>query len=151
MRVLIIGVGNRLRRDDGFGPIVAERLAQSGLPTREHSGEGAGLMDLFADLDCLILVDAAKSGARAGTIHRLNASSTPLPKGFFHYSTHLFGPAEAVEMARMLNRLPPQVHIFAVEGKDFAHGEGLSPSVERGAKTVEREIRALFAKIIPPR
>lgn len=108
-------------------------------------------MDLFAGIDCLVLVDAAKSGAKAGTVHRLDASQSPLPKGFFHYSTHLFGPAEAVEMARMLNRLPPMVRIFAVEGKDFAHGEGLSPSVKRGAKIVEKEIRDLFAEIIPPR
>ena len=40
-----------------------------------------------------------QSGAAPGTIHRLDATETPVPSRFFHYSTHAFSVAQAVELA----------------------------------------------------
>ena len=48
-------------------------------------------------------------------------------------STHAFGVAEALELARALNRLPPCLLIYGIEGKNFAMGTGLSPEVRTAA------------------
>jgi hydrogenase maturation protease len=45
--LLILGIGNRFRADDGVGPAVAGRLRALGIPAGEHSGEGAGLMEAW--------------------------------------------------------------------------------------------------------
>lgn len=155
-RVTVLGLGNEFRGDDGAGRVVARRLREATLPgvaVREESGEGAALMDAWKDADAVILVDAVHSGAAPGTIHRLDASRVPVPSRFFHYSTHAFSVAEAVELARALNQLPPRLIIYGVEGKDFAAGEKLSPEVAAAVDEllgrVRQEIQSIFANLDP--
>ncbi|MGH8094548.1 MAG: hydrogenase maturation protease [Chthoniobacterales bacterium] len=129
---LVIGLGNELRGDDGAGRVVAQRLRELALPgveVREESGEGAALVETWKNSDAVILIDAAQSGAAPGTIHRLDASRVPVPSRFFHYSTHAFSVAEAVELARALDRLPTRLILYGIEGHDFSAGEKLSPEV----------------------
>jgi len=140
----VIGVGNRYRRDDGVGPWVVDRLQAAGHAAVEHSGEGAGLIELFEGREMVVLVDAAMSGAAAGTVHRFDAAERAIPKSFFRYSSHLFGVAEAVEMARALGRLPARVLVLGIEGADFSHGDRLSPEVAVAAESVVGLIRVEF-------
>ena len=147
-RTVIIGVGNALRGDDAAGLHVARQLRDRGCDhVRESSGETASLMDLWKGAAVALLADAAQSGAPAGTVTRLDASTQPLPAAFLHCSTHAFGLAEAVELARSLGTLPPRVIVFGIEGKSFEHGEPLSTEVERGVvdavNRIEIELRSL--------
>jgi hydrogenase maturation protease len=143
--ILVLGVGNPYRHDDGVGPLIAERLAASGIAARMENGEGAELMEAWQGFPHVVLVDAASSGAAAGTIHRFEAAESRLPTGLFHYSSHLFSVAEAIEMARILGRLPERMAVYGIEGRDFSYGEGLSAEVAAAADVVEAEIRALVA------
>jgi hydrogenase maturation protease len=136
----VIGVGNRFRSDDGAGPRVADLLEDSGLDVLELAGEGAELIEAWSGDSRVIVVDAARSGAAPGTVHRFEAADKPLPTGFFHYSTHQFGVAEAIETARALGRLPPSLTVYGIEGKSFSFGEGLSPAVEAACREVAAEI-----------
>lgn len=140
--LLIIGVGNRYRRDDGVGPWVADRLAERGLPAIEHSGEGAGLIDAWSRARRVVVVDATASAAAPGTLHRLDAVAAEIPSRFFSYSSHLFGLAEAVATARALGRLPESLIIHGIEGADFGHGEDFTPEVAAAAGTVVERIVA---------
>jgi hydrogenase maturation protease len=70
-RILVIGVGNEYRRDDAVGLIVARRLRElspRNVTVIEESGEGTNLMESWTGADMVILIDAASSGARPGTI-----------------------------------------------------------------------------------
>ena len=142
-RTLIIGLGNEYRRDDAVGLVVARRLreaAPESVRVLEESGEGAALLESWQDADTVILIDAVHSGARPGTIHRLDASVQPIAKKFFRFSTHAFGLAEAVELARALGRLPQRLIVYGVEGKSFEAGVGLSPEVEAAAQEVVERV-----------
>ena len=139
MSTLIIGVGNEFRGDDGVGIVIARRLraeAPAHVTILEASGEGAALMETWKGAPRVILIDATRSGSPPGTIHRLDAHAGPLPSQFFHYSTHAFSVAEAVEMARALGQLPPQLIVYGIEGKIYTAGEGLSPEVVKAADSV---------------
>ncbi len=141
---LVIGLGNPCRGDDGAGRVAAQRLRELDLPgveVREESGEGAALMDAWKDADTVMVIDAAQSGAAPGTIHRLDARETPVPARFFHYSTHAFSVAEAVELARALGRLPPRLIVYGIEGRDFSAGEKLSPGVTASVDELLRRVR----------
>jgi hydrogenase maturation protease len=134
--VLFIGVGNPWRGDDGVGPYIARSLRVLALPgTRavEVSGEGAALMEAWAGAPRVVVFDAVSSGKAPGFVHRFDASAAPLPTGFFHYSTHAFSLAEAVEMARALGRLPRRLIVYGVEGRSFAAGAELTAEVRRAA------------------
>ena len=150
MKTIIIGIGNRQRGDDGVGPAIAGWLTANGpLPATiiEASGEGATLIEAWRGYDRAILIDAIRPGpsvGAAGSLHRLDGHSTPLPSGLFRYSTHAFSVAEAVEMARVLGLLPPVLLVCGVVGKSFAPGLSLSPMVEQAARTLTADLARLL-------
>lgn len=129
-RTLVIGAGNELRRDDAAGLVVARRVsARTGIDVREVRGDLTGLADVWEGAARVVVVDAARSGAAAGTVHRFDATREPLPAAFGHGSTHAMGVAEAVELARALGRMPASLIVYGIEGSDFSAGEGLSEPV----------------------
>lgn len=137
---LVIGIGNRYRRDDGVGPWVADRLGSRGLRVVEASGEGAGLIDLWREADAAFVVDAMRSAGTPGTVRRFDARHGEIPERLFAYSSHLFGLAEAISLARELDRLPRCLVVYGIEGADFAAGEGLSPAVRAAAEQVAKRV-----------
>lgn len=141
-RVLVLGIGNRFRSDDGVGPAVADRLRALGIPAGERSGEGAELIEAWQGHDAVIVVDACQSGAPPGTVLRIDAAAEPLPTGLFRYSSHLFGLAEAVETARALGRLPGRLVVYGVEGAAFGFGDALTPAVAAAVDEVVRRVAA---------
>jgi hydrogenase maturation protease len=139
LNIVVIGIGNEYRSDDGVGIAVARRLHErflTKITVLEESGEGAALINSWKGATWVMLLDAVRSGALPGAIHRLDARAVPIPTGFFHYSTHAFSVAEAIELARSLNELPPHLIVYGIEGENFSAGEGLSPAVERAVDTV---------------
>jgi hydrogenase maturation protease len=140
---LVIGVGNEWRSDDAAGLVVARRLAElaPGLRVAERAGEPVDLIDAFADQDEVILIDAVESGAPPGTIHRVDAGRRELPAELFRGSTHALGVAEAIELGRVLGRLPRRLLLFGIEGRSFCAGPSLSPDVERAAERLALELR----------
>jgi hydrogenase maturation protease len=128
---MVVGVGNSLRGDDGVGLEVARRVRErADVAVRELEGEGVGLLDAWADARAVLLVDSVRSGAAPGTVHRVDATDHPLPAELRgSTSTHAFGVAEAIELARALGRLPHRLVVYGVEGGRFETGAGLSRNV----------------------
>jgi hydrogenase maturation protease len=89
----------------------------------------------------VIVVDAVASGAPAGTVHRLDPVGDPLPAEFARGSTHAFGLAETIELARTLDRLPPRITVYGIEGTDFRAGDELSAPVRAAVDAVRLELR----------
>lgn len=142
-RVLVIGVGNVYRSDDGVGIVVARRLGErkpAGVAIVEESGEGTALLSRWKDAQGVILVDAVHSGETPGTIRRIDARAEPIPVRLFHCSSHAFSVAEAVELGRALNQLPQQLTLYGIEGGNFTAGEGLSAEVEQAVTAVVERV-----------
>lgn len=99
-------------------------------------------MDLWADSDSVIIIDAVRSGGESGAIYRIDALAEQLPRRLFLCSTHALGLAEAIELARAMDRLPARLIIYGIEGRDFEPGIGLSPEVERAAREVAARIQS---------
>ena len=142
--ILLIGVGNEFRSDDAVGLHIARHLKGMNLPyvqVREASGEGSELMTLWQGRATVFLFDAVKTGtAKPGTIYRIAVPSQAVPRHFFHYSTHHFSVAEAIELARQLDRLPASLILFGIEGESFHHGTELSPAVAQASDGVIRQV-----------
>ncbi len=140
---LVIGVGNRYRSDDGVGSVVARRVRALALPwVQVAEANGAALLDVWAHERDVILIDAVCAGSPPGTIFRLDGAA--LPHEYFRYSSHAFGVVEAVDLARVLHRLPEHVLVYGVQAETFAVGEGLSPAVEAAAGGLVEEIREVL-------
>ncbi|WP_369213306.1 hydrogenase maturation protease [Streptomyces flavofungini] len=150
--IAVIGVGNEFRRDDGVGWAVVDRLreraAERPLPKGSVlatcDGDPARLIGLWEGADLAVVVDAAHAHpAQPGRVHRL-ALDAAGPHRPPTTSSHGLGLGEAVELARVLGRLPGRLVVYAVEGADSSLGRGLSARVaavlEPLVESVEDEI-----------
>ena len=136
-RVLVVGVGHRDRGDDGAGPALADgvaALAPPGVDTLVTEGDLVGLLDAWAGCTRVVVVDATASGAPTGTVRELD------PAGPFRHATatssHGFGLAETLALARALGRLPPEVRLLGIEGACYDVGAPLSEAVAAAAQSL---------------
>lgn len=147
-RRIVIGIGNPDRGDDAAGRAVARRL-RGLLPPEvaiaEEGGEATALMTRFDGAAEVYLVDACRSGAAAGTVRRFDVARAPLPHDAFGTSTHGFGVAQAVDLARALEQLPPRCVVYAIEGASFETGAPLSPPVAQAVADVADRLRDALA------
>jgi hydrogenase maturation protease len=96
----------------------------------------AALLDQWDGTDVVIMIDATMSGTAPGRIRRYDAHHGLLPPVFSSVSTHAFGIRDAIELARVLRRLPARFIVFGIEGHDFRAGEGLSAAVDAAVDEV---------------
>ena len=150
--ILLIGIGNEYRGDDSVGLTAIRMLKTKVLPEDtlliESSGDGAELIEMWRTSGTAILIDAVSSGAKPGTIYRFDALKQRIPVQLTFPSTHAFSIAEAIELARVLDQIPPSLIVYAIEGKNFSTGIGLSPEVENAMlKVVEQVIQEAQASL----
>jgi len=129
-------MGNPILSDDGIGIHVARalegRVNQERVTVTETSLAGLNLLDLLANFDRAIIIDAIQTvGGKAGQIYRLEP-------GVFNATRHASTPhdinfATALELGKKLGLpLPQQIIIFAIEVADVStFGEECTPEVER--------------------
>ncbi len=142
-RWLLIGIGNEYRCDDGVGLQIVRTIADRTLLSveiKEETGEGAALMEAWQGFENVVVVDAVSSGSKPGSIFKIEASKERVPAKFFHYSTHAFSVAEAIELARTMKTLPKNIVIFGIEGENFNAGTSISPAVQEAAERLLDQI-----------
>jgi hydrogenase maturation protease len=147
MRVLIAGVGNVLRGDDGFGVEVLRRLEQevgprTGITLFESGIAGISLVQQLLDgYDALVILDALDRGAEPGTVFvlepeaaRLSASSEPI-------DLHQAGPEAVLRLAAALGVLPPRVWVVGCQAAGCDElGSRLSEPVRRAVPVALRRV-----------
>jgi hydrogenase maturation protease len=160
-RVIVAGMGNVLRRDDGFGVQVARHLATSHtLPAQVRVIEvGIGgihlVHELMARYDLLIIVDAVDRASAPGTVHVLQADVddlgtwSPEARGDFLADMHYATPSKALVLARALGVLPPRVFIVGCQPENADElGIGLSAPVARSVHETVHTVQRLVARAL---
>jgi hydrogenase maturation protease len=138
--VLILGYGNDNRCDDAAGLVAARRLRSMGFDAVELQGDAMELMEAWSGQPEAIVIDAVTTGAQPGTITVWEPNRTSLPPDRFPCSTHGLGLAEAVELARVLARLPGHLTIYGIEAGRFDRGGPLSPEVDEAVDQLVGQI-----------
>lgn len=138
--ILVIGLGNPDRSDDGVGQAIA-RLLQARAPAfvrvEQSGGDIVMLLESWRGFDNVILIDAMIANDTPGQFRWFDVSTCDLPEQTFpEHSTHTFGLHQAVAMARALGELPRNTHVVGVQGGNFVAGPTLSVAVERAMEAV---------------
>lgn len=131
-RVLVAGVGNVLRGDDGFGPAVTDLLGHlpEGAQVVETGIGGIALLqELMGGCDGLVLVDAVERGAPPGSVFVIEPE---VEKGVHVPDVHLANPDRVLSMAKTMGYLPDRVRVIGCQPLDIEEMcQGLSPVVQR--------------------
>ncbi|WP_034272061.1 hydrogenase maturation protease [Haloechinothrix halophila] len=155
MTVLVAGVGNVLRGDDGFGVVVAERLQAGAVPDQVKVVEtGIGglhlVQELMAGADALVVVDTVDLGREPGTVlvvrpEVTDVGSLPLltrndQLADVHYAT----PERAFMLASALGVLPEQTWVVGCQPVDAnSVARELHPEVAAAVDDAIAEVRTL--------
>jgi hydrogenase maturation protease len=147
--ILIIAYGNSLRRDDGAGLILGQKL-EAALRRRELDVERIAVHQLTPDLAlavaadavaAVVFVDARVAAAEDGQmdllVHPLGAEPGAQSMG------HHVGPSVILTYARLLYDKCPPAWLLTAPGFDFDHGEGLSDAAERALDTLPAVLEGL--------
>ena len=160
MKILVAGMGNILRGDDGFGIRVVEEVAKKhNLPEAVDVYEagigGIGLVqELMNCYDALIVVDAVEKGAEAGTLFVLEPleHQTEITNERLHQSMvdmHYADPSKVLLMAKALNVCPPKVFLVGCQPEYVDDAvEGLRPPVERAVPQAVKEVLSLIDELL---
>ena len=142
-RVLILGVGNILLKDEGIGVHVIRELQKRDLPNyvRLVDAGTAGLdVLLTAERACkLILIDALRAKGRPGTIYKLQLEPEQKDelirifggKETSRLSLHQVGLVEALIIAEKMQCAPKEIVVIGVEPEEVKYGLELTNSVKR--------------------
>lgn len=123
MSTIVLGLGNPLWGDDSAGPRVIRtlrnRLPQTEVTLAEASIAGLDILELLADYDKAIIIDAIETGnGTPGTIYRLELDDIAINDAA---SPHDIDFIAALELGRKLGlSLPASVTIFAIEAGQTA-------------------------------
>jgi hydrogenase maturation protease len=163
MSTVVIGVGNAYRSDDGVGPYVVDVLRELEVPgvSLEHSlGETGDLIERWTGRRLAIVVDAVRTrSTHPGRVHHLVvpdvenvivhpaglATLTPRAQESERIraaSSHGIDLGEAIELSRVLHRLPDRLELYAIEVDEVGLGPGLSEPVAAAARAVAEHIHA---------
>jgi len=150
LRILVLGVGSILMRDEGLGVLAIEELERrfrfpENVELLDGGTSGIELLSYIAGKDFLIIIDAIKAGHPPGTVLRVEGEDVP---GRFRtrISPHQLGISDLLATAMLTGELPGRMVLFGIEPKLIEMGVGLSDEVRSGFEkligTVLTEIRA---------
>jgi hydrogenase maturation protease len=145
--VVVLGVGNSLRRDEGVGVHAVQALERRGLPGADLVDGGTNASEALAGYDRigrLIVVDAVDAHSEPGAVFRF--TERDLEPGAEPVSLHQMGLLEALGALRACGVEIGEVTVIGVQPADTDWGLDLSDGVAARMKdiieVVEREVAA---------
>ncbi|GAB4165622.1 MAG: HyaD/HybD family hydrogenase maturation endopeptidase [Rhodocyclaceae bacterium] len=133
MRVVILGIGNILLRDEGVGVRAAERLreeyvAPQGVEVIDGGTCGMELLDPLCGADLLLVLDAVKAGRAPGTMVCLTGAEVPV---FFRakLSPHQVSICDVLASLEFAGDPPKDLVLVGVEPESLALGTELSAAI----------------------
>jgi hydrogenase maturation protease len=150
-RRVVLGLGNLLQKDEGFGVRVVQALeAELGVELRRAGIElvdggtlGLNLLPLVEECEALLVLDAVEAGAAPGALVELSKEQIPLLLGI-KLSQHQVTFQEVLALAQVRGYLPERIHLIGAQPAVIAAGLELSDPVEAQLpEAIERAVEML--------
>jgi len=149
---MVLGLGNILMGDEGFGVRVVRRLKEVDLPDDVRIEEGGvggfNLLSLLEGVERLIVVDVMILPSPPGELKLLEPGPGMAEPGKVILSFHQVGVLDLMQMWSLIGK-EPEVKFLVTQPQSMELGDGLSQPVQAAAdKAVEivRELCTNFSK-----
>jgi hydrogenase maturation protease len=146
-KVGVIGIGNPLRRDDGIGIVLVQKLREQKktLPKYlEFIDGGTGGMSLLHSIvgfETVLCIDAVQLHAPPGSSRVFTIDDIKKNKDIFETAPHEINLVQVIELAKQMGELPKKLRIFGVQPKDMSYSEGLSKELTQKIDTLLFELK----------
>ncbi|MFT9417387.1 HyaD/HybD family hydrogenase maturation endopeptidase [Acetobacter sp.] len=136
-KILVLGIGNILWADEGFGVRAVEHLAAHysfgpEVEIMDGGTQGLYLLPVLEDLETLIIVDAIDFGLPPATLHHVEGSAVPATIGARKMSLHQTGFQEVLALLDLRGHAPRAIHLVGVQPVTMQdYGGGLTEAVAR--------------------
>ena len=133
--VLILGIGNLLWADEGFGVRAVEHLQRAyafpdNVDVLDGGTQGLNLVGPVCEADVLVVVDAVDFGGSPGTLHTARDEDVPQFLGAKKMSLHQTGFQEVLATAELLGQAPERLLLVGVQPEILEdYGGSLTPTV----------------------
>ena len=132
-RIVVIGLGNLIRSDDGVGVHAALRLmtdprVPAGVEVIDGGTQGLNLLPVIAGATHIVAIDAVNTGVAPGKVLRYEMAQLQALPG--SPSVHQIGFADLLEALRWLDKSIPNMVLIGVQPEVTGWGAKLSPAVE---------------------
>jgi hydrogenase maturation protease len=150
-RACVIGLGNVLRGDDGFGPLAVEifRCEYECGPNVEILDLGTPGLDLapyLYDADLVLIADAVHSEEKPGTLCIYCEADLLARRAQLRLTAHDPGLQESLAQLRLAGHAPSEIIIVGVVPERCGLGDGISPSVLSASSAAADSIARLLAQ-----
>ena len=135
-KIGVIGIGNPLRKDDGIGIVLLEKLVEikDDLPDDiEYIDGGTGgmnLLHLFARFDIVVFIDAVNFGGEIAESKFFNSEDVISKNIQIKISTHGSDILKIIQLSKKLGENPDEIFIFGVQPQDMTPGTRLSHEIQ---------------------
>jgi len=144
---LVLGVGNILLSDEGIGVHVIEALKERDLPPDVEVLDGGTasleLLNILANRDKVIIIDAVEGGGEPGTIYRFTPDDIKYRSTTFT-SLHQISLMETLTDAKYLGIAPKSIVILGIEPKEMELGLEMTPEA---TAVVPRVVELVLAEL----
>jgi hydrogenase maturation protease len=128
VKVLVYGIGNPGRRDDGLGPKLVSRLQEEDVPGLDLEIRYQLNIEeawKIKDYDMVIFADASRDIEKPMQLVEIQPSDS------IAFTTHEMPPEAVLALCRELFGRPPKAFLLAIRGYDWEMGENLSEEAEK--------------------
>lgn len=153
-KIGVIGIGNPLRKDDGIGIVLLEKLVEikDDLPDDiEYIDGGTGgmnLLHLFARFDIVVFIDAVNFGGEIAESKFFNSEEVISKNIQIKISTHGSDILKIIQLSKELGENPDEVFIFGVQPQDMTPGTRLSHEIQENIDLLVNNLKVELKNVM---
>lgn len=140
MAILVLGLGNTIMTDDGFGVRAVEALSsrchfQGEVRLLDGGTLGLDLLPHLEGIERLLIIDALEMQAAPGTVFRLEGEEVPRALAS-KLSVHQMGVQDLLAVSELMGHLPRELVVWGVQPESIEMGTELTPTVAAALEPV---------------
>ncbi len=144
-RILVIGIGNPGRKDDGLGAACVKKLSAlclAGVTCDMEFQLRLENAQACSGQDVVIFVDAAQTLGKAFSLTSVKSTSCAT------VTSHSLRPEMVLAIAEDLYKARPRAYLLAIEGYRWEVGEGLSSKARKNCEVATAALAGFLAGIL---
>jgi len=153
-KICVIGVGNPLRRDDGVGLVLLDKLIikknelPKGLEFFDGGTGGLNIIHIFPDFNTVVFLDAVNFNGKTGESRLIKIDDIKRKNDTYFSSTHSIDILKAVEISEKMGEKPENIFIFAVQPSDVSFGNSITEELSGKIDSIFENLIKNLNKIV---